>query len=216
MISNGAGVKQYVQLLGRGLVGIRASDGKFLWGHNGVANGVANISTPLVRANWVFASTGYQTGSVLLELQPKGDGVAARELYFLDAKTLQNHHGGLVLVGNHVYAGPRPQQGLPDLRRLHHRQGRLGRRHPQRGQRLGGGDVRRRAALLPLRERGGRPGRGEPERLRREGLVHDARRSSDPSWAHLSIADGRLYVREQDNLYCYDIRQAKSASSGRN
>ena len=29
-------------------------------------------------------------------------------------------------------------------------------------------------------------------------------------------ADGRLYVREQDNLYCYDIRQAKSASSGRN
>jgi outer membrane protein assembly factor BamB len=35
----------------------------------------------------------------------------------------------------------------------------------------------------------------------------------DPSWAHLSIADGRLYVREQDNLYCYDIRQAKAAAS---
>jgi len=34
VISNGGGVKQYVQLMGRGLVGIRASDGKFLWGYN--------------------------------------------------------------------------------------------------------------------------------------------------------------------------------------
>ena len=47
VISNGAGVKQYVQLLGRGLVGVRASDGKFLWGYNQVANDVANISTPV-------------------------------------------------------------------------------------------------------------------------------------------------------------------------
>jgi hypothetical protein len=35
----------------------------------------------------------------------------------------------------------------------------------------------------------------------------------DPSWAHLAIADGRMYVREQDNLYCYDLRAAKASAS---
>src|SRR6185503_601359 len=65
VISNGGGVKQYVQLTGRGLVSVRAQDGKFLWGYNKVANDVANIATPIVKGNHVFASTGYQTGSVL-------------------------------------------------------------------------------------------------------------------------------------------------------
>jgi len=63
VVSNAAGVKQYVQLLGRGLVGIRASDGKYLWGYNRVANTVANVSTPIVTGDMAFAATGYQTGS---------------------------------------------------------------------------------------------------------------------------------------------------------
>ena len=62
VISNGGGVKQYVQLMGRGLVGIRASDGWFMWGYNSVANDVANIATPIVKDDFVFASTGYDTG----------------------------------------------------------------------------------------------------------------------------------------------------------
>jgi quinoprotein glucose dehydrogenase len=44
VISQGAGVKQYVTLMGRGLVGVRASDGKFLWGYNKIANGTAETS----------------------------------------------------------------------------------------------------------------------------------------------------------------------------
>ena len=51
---------------------------------------------------------------MLLELQKTADeGVAAREVYFLDAKTLQNHHGGLVLVGDHVYGGHGHNTGFP-------------------------------------------------------------------------------------------------------
>jgi outer membrane protein assembly factor BamB len=50
VISDGGGVKQYVQLMGRGLVSIRAADGWFMWGNNTVANGIANISTPVVTA----------------------------------------------------------------------------------------------------------------------------------------------------------------------
>ena len=69
VISEGAGVKQYVQLVGRGVIGVRASDGKFLWAYNPVANDVANIPTPIVSGDYVFTSSGYGTGSALLKLE---------------------------------------------------------------------------------------------------------------------------------------------------
>jgi outer membrane protein assembly factor BamB len=212
VVSHGAGVKQYVQLLGRGLVGIRASDGAFLWGYNRVANGVANISTPIVRGDRVFASTGYQTGSVLLELARSGDGVAAREVYFLDAKTLQNHHGGLVLVGDHVYAGHGHNRGHPICVDF------------GSGEVTWGGDIRNEGtgSAAVLYAEGRLYYRYEngvvllveatPTGYREKGsfTIPGVR---DPSWAHLAIAGGRLYVREQDTLYCYDLREARAASS---
>jgi len=214
VVSNGARVKQYVQLLGRGLVGIRASDGKYLWGYNRVANGVANISTPIVRANWVFSSTGYQTGSALLELQPSGDGVAAREIYFLDAKTLQNHHGGLVLVGNHVYAGHGHNKGFPIC--VDFVTGKVAWGGDIRNAGTGSAAVMYADGRLYFRYENGVVVliEASPAGYAEKGsfTIPEVR---DPSWAHFSIADGRLYVREQDNLYCYDIRQAKSASSSR-
>ena len=61
------GVRQYVQIIGRGAIGVDAETGKFLWGYNRIANGVANIPTPMVRGDYVFVTTSYKTGSALLE-----------------------------------------------------------------------------------------------------------------------------------------------------
>ncbi|MEE8218321.1 MAG: PQQ-binding-like beta-propeller repeat protein [Vicinamibacteria bacterium] len=212
VVSNGAGVKQYVQLMGRGVVGIRASDGKFLWGYNRVANGTANVSTPIVRGNLVFASTGYRTGSVLLELERSGDGVKAGERYFLDAKTLQNHHGGLVLVGDHIYAGHGHNKGFPICVEL------------ESGKVAWGGDIRNDGTdsatvvyadgrvyfryqngviLLVEATPGGYVEKGTLE-------IPDV---TSPSWPHLAISDGHLYVREQDDLYAYDLRDSSRKSA---
>jgi outer membrane protein assembly factor BamB len=210
VVSNAAGVKQYVQLLGRGLVGIRASDGKHLWNYNRVANGVANISTPIVRANWVLASTGYQTGAVLLELAKSGDGVAAKELYFLDPKTLQNHHGGLVLVGNHVYAGHGHNKGFPIC--VDFISGKVAWGGDIRNAGTGSAAVMYADGRLYFRYENGVVVliEASPSGYAEKGsfTIPGVR---DPSWAHLAIADGRLYVREQDNVFCYDLRRAKSA-----
>jgi outer membrane protein assembly factor BamB len=212
VVSNGAGVKQYVQLVGRGLVGVRASDGKFLWGYNRVANNVANISTPIVRGNFVFASTGYGTGAAQLELQKRGDGVAAKELYFLEGNTFQNHHGGLVLVGDHVYAGHGQGKGFPICIDF------------ATGKVAWGGDIRNAgsgsAAVLYA------DGRlyyryqngvvllieATPEGYREKGsfTIPDVK---NPSWSHLAVADGRLYLREQDTLYVHDLRAAPKAAA---
>jgi outer membrane protein assembly factor BamB len=212
VISHGAGVKQYVQLMGRGLVGIRASDGRFLWGYNRIANGVANVATPIIQGDLVFASTGYQTGAVLLELEPSGDSVEARERYFLDSKTFQNHHGGMVLVGDYVYAGHGHNKGFPICVEL------------ATGKVAWGGDIRNAGTdsanvmyadgriyfryqngvvILVEASPDGYVEKGELE-------IPDVR---DPSWPHLSIADGRLYVREQDNLYVYDVRAGGGSAS---
>jgi outer membrane protein assembly factor BamB len=208
VISNGGGVKHYVQLMGRGLVGVRASDGKFLWGYNKVANNVANISTPIVKDNHIFASTGYGTGTALLELVKDGaDGVKANELYFLPATTFQNHHGGMVLVGNHVYAGHGHNKGFPICVDF------------ATGKVAWGGDIRN-------------AGTGSAAVMYADGRIYYRYQNGvvvlveatpagykekgsftipnvkDPSWPHLVVADGTLFVREQDTLYAYDVRAA--------
>ena len=206
VISQGGGVRQYVQLMGRGLVGVRASDGKYLWGYNRVANDTANIPTPIVRGDLVFTSTGYQTGAALLRLVPAGGGVEAREVYFLEPRTFQNHHGGMVLVGDHIYAGHGHNKGFPIAIEL------------QTGKVVWGGNIRNAgtgsAAVayadgqLYFRYQNGEvilieatpAGYKEKGSLTIPGV-------SGPSWPHPVITGGRLYLREQDTLLAYDVKR---------
>ena len=78
-----------------------------------MANGPANIPTPLLKGDYVFCSSGYGTGAALLKLVKDGDGVKAEEVYFLRGKQIQNHHGGMILVGDHIYLGHGHNSGLP-------------------------------------------------------------------------------------------------------
>jgi outer membrane protein assembly factor BamB len=211
VITNASGVKQYVQLLGRGLIGVRASDGKFLWSYNRVANGVANISTPIVRANWVFASTGYQTGTALVELAKSADaGVSAREVYFVGAKTFQNHHGGMVLVGNHVYGGNGQSRGFPTS--IEFTTGKLAWGGDIRNEGTGSAAVAYADGHLYFRYQNGVVMliQATPDGYREKGsfTIPDVVK---PSWSHPVIVGGRLYLREQDTLYVYDVRRAGRA-----
>ncbi len=207
VVSEAAGTRQYVQLLGRGLVGVRASDGRTLWSYNRVANSTANISTPLVRGNWVFASTGYDTGSALVELSRSSDDRAdAREVYFLQPNTFQNHHGGMVLVGNHVYGGHGHGRGAPICVEL------------TTGKVAWGGEIRNAgngsAAVvyadghLYYRYQNGVVllVEASPDGYHEKGKL-TLPEVRDPSWSLPAIAGGRLYLREQDRLYAYDLRK---------
>ena len=209
VISNGGGVKQYVQLTGRGVVSVRAQDGKFLWGYNKVANDVANIATPLVKGDYVFASTGYRTGSALLKLSRAGDGVKAQEVYFLDAKRLQNHHGGLVLIGEHVYGGHGHNRGYPICVEMATGKVAWGGEgiEPNHGG-TGSAAVTAADGHLYFRYQNGRMVLIEatPQGYRLKGAF-SIPNVNHPSWAHPVVAGGRLYLREQDNLYVYNLKR---------
>lgn len=205
VISNGAGVKQYVQMMGRGLIGVRATDGQVLWHYNRVANNVANIPTPVVRGDYVFGSTSYQTGSALLQLVKDGNGVRANEVYFLEPQSLQNHHGGLVLVGDHLYGGHGHRLGFPFS--LNFTSGKFN-WGPLRNEGQGSAAVAYADGRLYYRYESGKMLliEASPQGYREHGSF-DVPNARPPSWAHPVISGGSLYLREQDRLYRYNVRR---------
>jgi len=199
------GVRQYLQILGRGAVGIEAETGRFLWGYNRIANGVANIPTPVMRGDHVFVTTSYKTGSALLKLTRNGDGMDVEEVYFLGQKEFENHHGGVVLVGDHVYGGSGQNKGVPVC--LEFETGKIAWKQEDTA-------GRRSAAVLYadghlyFRYEDGVVALIEatPEAYRLKGTFRAAVRNG-PGWPHPVIHDGKLYLRDKDALMCYDVRK---------
>jgi len=112
-------IDQYVQLIGRGLVGVAADDGRLLWGYNDICANVVNIPTPIAYGHFVFSSNGYNAGSVLLDLQSdQNNALNAIEVYRLSGNTFQNHHGGVIELNDHIYGGHGSNNGLPTCLKL--------------------------------------------------------------------------------------------------
>ncbi|MCC7185047.1 MAG: PQQ-like beta-propeller repeat protein [Acidobacteria bacterium] len=207
VVATVGGVKQYVRLVGRGVISVRAEDGWFLWGYNRVANGTANIPTPIIKDNLIFTSTGYQTGAALLELSPAPENrTSMRERYFLDGRDFQNHHGGMIEIGGVIYAGHGHNRGTPIAINM------------ADGKTLWGGNMRNAgegsAAItaadghLYFRYQNGVMMliEASPTGYREKGWfdIPDVR---NPSWSHPVVTGGRLYLREQDVLHVYDVRR---------
>jgi outer membrane protein assembly factor BamB len=205
VVSNGGGVKQYVQLIGRGVIGVDAASGEFLWGYNAVANDIANIPTPLVWGDYVFASSGYGTGAALLHLAPGAEGgVTAEEVYFLPGHVFQNHHGGMILHDGHVFTGSGHNRGFPLAVRAADGAVAWG---PERNEGSGSAAIAYADGRIYFRYQDGlmvlveatAEGYREHGSFRIPEVEH-------PSWPHPVISGGRLYLREQGRLYCYDVR----------
>jgi outer membrane protein assembly factor BamB len=207
VISNGGGVKQYVTLLGRGLIGVRAADGVVLWSYNRVANNVANIPTPVVKGDFVFASSGYQAGAVLLKLASAGAGkVTATEVYFLEGRTFQNHHGGVILVGDSIYAGNGHRNGLPICLDFATGQVRWGGNIRNEG--IGSAALTYADGHVYYRYENGVMILVEatPEAYRQKGMFKLP--SGELNWAYPVVTGGKLYIRDKDDLLVYDLRKA--------
>src|SRR5205807_6043013 len=100
IVVEAGGLKQYVQFLEKGVVGVDAKTGKFLWRYAKTAQGSpANIPTPLAHAGYVYSGTG-RTGAGLVKLKVKGGEVEAQPVYFL--KDLPTSIGGAVQVGDYL------------------------------------------------------------------------------------------------------------------
>jgi outer membrane protein assembly factor BamB len=209
VISEGAGVKQYVTLVGRGVISVRASDGKHLWTYGKIANGTANIPTPVPVGDYVFASSGYgEGGSCLLKLVRGGDGVSAVEVWHTNAKQLQNHHGGMVVDGDYAYFGHGHNNGFPVCVEL--ATGKIVWGGSQRGPGAGSAAITFADGHLIFRYQSGEVALIEatPKEYRLKGVFKPEVVVRE-AWAHPVVCRGKLYLREQDTLMCYDVVEGK-------
>jgi outer membrane protein assembly factor BamB len=190
------GKRQYIQFLGGGVVGL-SGDGKFLWRYDHPHNGTANCSTPLYRDGHVFAASSYGTGGGLAKLTRDGDDVKAEEVYF--TKDMKNHHGGMVLLGDYLYG-----ENGSRLTCLEFMTGKV-----QWAERKAGkGSIAYADGRLYYRNEGGPVVLVEanPEEYVEHGRFTPPR-TGKPAWPHPIIANGKLLIRDQQYLYCYDVKQ---------
>lgn len=190
------GVKQYVNFTSRGVVGVRAEDGAALWGDDGSSNGTANCSSVLIADNLVFSSSNYGTGAALVRLQAGGGRVQAQQVY--QTKDMKNHHGGMVLVDGFVYGS---NDGI--LTCLELTSGRVAWR-----ERTGKGSVVYADGRIIFRSERG-PVRlvgATPESYQEFGQFDQPQRSNRAAWPHPVVAQGKLFLRDQDKLLCYQLR----------
>lgn len=196
VVANIGKVKQYIIFTSKGICGVRAKDGEPLWGQNKSSNGTANCATPLVSNNYVFSSSDYGTGAELVELKPQGNTVKANPVYF--TKDMKNHHGGMVLLDGYVYGSSGDLLSCVELKTG---------KSTWREHGMKGSVVYADRKIIFRNEEG--PVvllAADSKEFRELGRFEQSNRSNRPAWAHPVIADGKLYLRDQDKMLVYNLK----------
>ncbi|MGC4002793.1 MAG: hypothetical protein QM811_06530 [Pirellulales bacterium] len=180
---------------------MRASDGKFLWSYE-CDKVPAVIPTPIIKDDQVFVAVGYKRGGALLKQKPDGMGGIEAEVVYPFKAVLANKHGGVVRVGDHVY-GDSDDAGIPYCADM--ATGEIV--WKKRGS--GKNSIAMAAAdgCLYLHFADGTMvlAKADPAEYVELGSFKLPHAGERPGWAHPVILDGKLYLREQDTLLCYDI-----------
>jgi outer membrane protein assembly factor BamB len=203
VIATVGGKRIYVQTTAGGAFGIDAATGKLLWTYP-IDRTTAVIPTPIVRDDLVFFAAGYKRGGALLRQVPGADAsVTVKEIYPLNTD-LANKHGGIVLVGDHLY-GDSDDKGIPFCAEL--MTGTLA--WKQRGSGKNSASVLAADGHLYIRYSDGTLSlvKADPAAYTEVSSFQVPGSGDRPSWAHAVIVDGRLYLREGDAILCYDIKQ---------
>jgi outer membrane protein assembly factor BamB len=207
------GKRQYVQFLAKTVAGVSAEDGKLLWRYDKPANGMRlNISTPIFKDGHIFAASAYGAGGGLAKLIKNPDGgFAAEEVWF--SKSMENHHGGIIIHDGAVY-GSNGGNGGGYLACLDLKTGDvLWNERDSDKRRVSKGSVAFVDGRIYYRTEEGTMLLIEPSRTEyiERGRFEQPDRTRLPAWAHPAVANGKLYVRDQDTLYCYDVKEGNQS-----
>ena len=196
------GKRVYVTTTAGGAIGVYAKTGRLLLTYP-IDRTTAVIPTPIVKGDLVFFSAGYKRGGALLRQVPAPGGmINVEEVYPLNPD-LANKHGGIVLVGDHLY-GDSDDKGIPFCASL--LTGEIIWKSRGSGRNsacvvAGDGHVYVKFAdgTMSLVK-------ADPAGYEEVSSFKVPGSGDRPSWAHAVILDGILYLREDDAIFCYDIR----------
>jgi outer membrane protein assembly factor BamB len=198
------GIRQYVTSLSGGIVGVAANDGRLLWYYKGSASYAANSYTPIVQGDLVFYAWGYRRGITLLKLFHAGDGLNVKKQYFQEL-SVDAFQDSTVLVGDHVYTYQAPD-GMPMCIEMKTGTIAWAQKDSERRNKAaltyadGHLYLRRSNGVMTLVE-------ATPERYIEKGTFSIPDHQPSIGSTFPVIAAGRLYLRDNDLLFCYDVRE---------
>lgn len=190
------GVRQYLFFTGEAAVGVLATNGELLWRYQPVSNSTANVATPVVRDNLAFFSSSYGTGCALLRLESTGGSTTASEVYF--NRDMRNHYSTSILIDDHLY-------GFSGriLTAMEFETGEVA----WRDRSVGKGQMILADGRLYILSDDGVVGLVEPDPGEYREISRFEIGSRDyPTWTLPVIADGTLYLRDQERLYAYNVK----------
>jgi outer membrane protein assembly factor BamB len=195
-----SGVRQYIQFTGNSLAGVAPETGKLLW--RAARKGqTATIPTPVFHDNLVYVTSGYGVGCNLFKISKTDDSFKAEELYA--NKTMVNHHGGTVRVGEYLY-------GHSDSKGWVCQEFKTG-ELVWSSRKLDKGSILCADGHLYLRSESAKGTialiEATPQGYKETGRFDQPDRSNEHSWPHPVVAGGKLYIRDQDILLCYDVKK---------
>ena len=194
------GARQYIQLTMKSVVGLNSADGKTLWRADWPGR-TAVIPTPIQRDGLVYVSAGYGVGCQMVKIDA---GNQLNGVY--TNKVMKNHHGGVILVGNHLYGhSDGPGWVCQDFKTG---------AEVWASKNLGKGAIAYADGMLYLLEEGS--GTVALVEASPKGWSEKSRFKLDPQttqrnpqgriWTHPVISNGKLYLRDQELLFCFDVK----------
>jgi len=193
------GKRQYIQLVEKAVVGIDAENGALLWREDWRGR-TAVIPTPIVQDNRVYVTSGYGAGSMLLDVSSS----AAKQVWY--SNKMKNHHGGVILIDGHYY-------GYSDRVGWVCQDAATGDVVWSEKDALGKGAIAYADGRFYLLEEktgavvlieASTNGWNELGRFKLD--PQSPNRSPDGAiWVHPVISDGKLYLRDQEFISCFDI-----------
>ncbi len=210
IVATVGGVKQYVQFVEGGVIGVDAKSGKLLWRYNHTKDQAANIPTPVFHDDCVFTSTS-RNGSGLARLKASDGAVTSEEVYY--NRTALNSIGGVVLVGEYLYG----TDAKNELVCMNFKTGEVKWHDPSVGSAAA---LCYADGMLYVRGQGGTGFGPEktpqvalvvatPDGYQEKGKFDQPDHGNRPAWPHPVVANGRLYLRDQKVLLCYDVKAEK-------
>ena len=193
-------VRQYVQFLAKGLAGVEAKTGKLLWRYARTAKGAPGVVMTLVTDGYVFSSTSV-AGGALIQPVKKDGAFVAEEVYF--SPKLRFDMGGVVKVGNYLYGTSSALTLCVEFKT-----GAIQWQERTKSLTWLAADDR-----LYVHADDGNVALIEPsnEAYREKGRFLPQHRPAEhgefTALSYPVLANGRLYIRELNALWCYDVER---------
>jgi outer membrane protein assembly factor BamB len=193
------GQRQVIQLTAASVFGVAVADGKLLWKAQRIGK-VAVVPTPIYSDNQVFVTSGYGIGCNAFKITKDGSGFKAEEVYA--NKDLDDHHGGVILLNGYLYGHANTKGWVC----MDFKTGEV--KWTNRG--VGKGSIAYADGHFYTRSEGGQGPialiEANPKEYVEKSRFNQPDRSDKNSWTHPVILNGRMYIRDQGVLLCYDVK----------